>query len=141
MRRIALATALLWATASVAAPCGSRQHVYVYAFGDGRITISAGDTLEDYRAIRHRLGDDFLWFRRDGKSYVTLDSELLARVNALFAPVRALAPEQRAVEREESELDDQIDALEDLERPLTADEERRLDNLRPRRDEVHRREH
>ena len=142
MRTTALAaTAFLWATITVAAPCGHRGDKYVYMYGDGNTVMSGGANVEDLLVLHHHLSGEFLWVRRGGKSYVIRDSELLDRVQALFVPVRALAPEERAVEREESELDHQIDELEDLERPLTSDEERRLDKLRPRRGEVHRREH
>lgn len=99
-------------------------------------------SIEKVLTLRDRFGADFLWFRRDGREYLIRDSQFLARVNTLFAPMRALEPEQRAVSREESDLDRLIDAIEDRDEGERIDDDTRahLRDLRARQRDVQRRE-
>ena len=137
MKSISLAVfAALCAATLSANPCGPRHRSYAYSIGHGHVSIAGGTTLDDFQAVKSRLGDECLWVRLEGKSYVIHDTEMLDRVRELFAPVRAMSPEAQNVEKEEEDLDRQIDALEDDEGPHSADTER----LRVKLDDVHRRE-
>jgi prefoldin subunit 5 len=86
-----------------------------------------------------------MWFKKDGREYLIRDGMTLDRIEGLFEPERAYEPEAKRVRRElrplerrESELDRQIDALTDRDEGprLTADEEDRLRDLRREMNEV-----
>jgi hypothetical protein len=117
------------------------RDAYVMAFGDSpSISLNtSGIGINPAVKMRERYGRDFLWVRRNGREYVIRDRALLATIDALFSPQRELEPQQRTVDREESELDHEIDALEDRDeddKPLTAAEETRLRDLRARERDV-----
>lgn len=113
---------------------------YIFVHGANNIIISGSTaSLELAQATRDTYGCDFLWFRDHGTVYVIRDKATLERIDRLFDAERAFDPESRRIERElrplerrESELDDQIDALTDRDEgpELTAAEEQNLDRLR-----------
>lgn len=121
------------------------QDEYVLTLGDDQVSVLYTDQLPLSRVqeMRRDYGHDFLWFRRGGRAYVIRDRAFLSRVEALFAPKRALRPELRSVNREESHLDDEIDAIEDRDdgRDLDAATEAHLLELKARMREVSRRQH
>ena len=112
-----------------------------YVFMHGSTNIISGSTVSLEHALEKRdaYGCDFLWFRDHGKEYVIRDKVMLQRIDRLFDAARAFDPEAerierdlRPLERRESELDRQIDALTDRDEgpELTAAEERDLEGLR-----------
>src|SRR2546430_15631380 len=125
---------------------------YVFVRGSHNIIRSRGTlTLNPARAKREMYRHDFLWFRTGGRRYLIQDAATLERIDRLFDPERAFDPEAervreqlRPLERRESELDREIDALEDRDEddaPLSAAEERRLDSLRREMDDLRPRMH
>ncbi|PYQ26541.1 MAG: hypothetical protein DMF56_24285 [Acidobacteria bacterium] len=124
---------LLFATAAV----GSPRDAYVISIGNYS-TIS-GASVRDIEAAVKRIPNKGIWVRRDGREYVIVDEKTQRQTLAVFSPQMALQPEQRAVGREESRLDDQIDELQDQDH-RTAAEEQRLSELRARMKVVARRE-
>jgi predicted ribosome quality control (RQC) complex YloA/Tae2 family protein len=123
----------LFATVAMASP----RDAYVISLGNYS-TIS-GASVRDIELAVKRMPDKGIWVRRGGREYVIVDEKTQRQTLAVFAPQRALVPEQKAVSREESRLDDQIDELEDQDR-LTAAERERLSELRARMKVVARRE-
>jgi hypothetical protein len=122
-------TASLVPLALRAEPKGqSLGDAYILAVGD---TWSSGDMdLDDLVRMRDRLAGDFLWVRRDGKTYRTTDAAAIEKAEGLFVPVRALEPEFEDLRKKEERLDDRENGLDqeqesveqDLE-DLDADEE------------------
>ena len=102
-----------------------------YAIVNGNVSTMSG-SLEEFLAIRERIPKRCIWFRRDGRNYVIVDETLIRRATTLFESVRAIEPQQRAVGREEAQLDREIDRLEDRDDDLSPAEERRLGELRAR---------
>ena len=110
MRRI-----VLLLTVFVLATGGTwrRGDGYILHTGATNVTMS-NRAIREMMAIQRRLGDsDYLWARIEGHEYLIRDEALLRDADSLWAPLRAMRPEERALSREESELDHRIDAIED----------------------------
>jgi chromosome segregation ATPase len=73
--------------------------------------------------LRGKRAGDFLWFRRAGKAYRINDPATLSEARALFAPLRALEPEQEDLRRREEALDEKEQDLDRREDDL----DRRVD--------------
>jgi chromosome segregation ATPase len=117
---------------------GARHDAYIISSGDN-LTYRAGSNLDEFEAMRTRITGRYVWVRRDGREYVIRDERTINRLQTFFAPVEALAPEQKAIGREEAKLDREADRLSDKDR-LSAAEETRLRELRERLRTVSRRE-
>jgi len=128
---------------------------YVLIHGSTNVMMTGGNVnLPVALAKRSEYGRDFLWFRTRDGAYLIRNEGVLARVDHLF-DAAALDPEVervrvklRPLEKRESELDQQIDALDedgrdkerfrDLEREMR-DVEARLRVLEREEEEVDRR--
>ena len=102
---------------------GSQRDAYVLALG--KDTFSTNLNMDSFARMRESRSGDFLWFRRNGASYLIEDPATLREAQELFAPLRALEPEQKdlsrrqealsekeeALDREQDALDSQIDRL------------------------------
>jgi hypothetical protein len=137
MRKTAFALALL--VAATALP-SSRNRSYVFMRGGTNIISGGPLELNAVVAKRYEYQGNFLWVRTGaGREYLIRDEATLARVDRLFAPVRVSDPQMerlhermRPLERRESTLDRQVDALSDRDdddTPLTRDEQQRLHEL------------
>ena len=110
MRRTILLLAVLALTSGAA---WRRGDAYMLHAGKTDVTMTS-TTIDELVPLRRRLGDgSYLWVRMSGREWLIRDAALLREAAALWEPVEALKPEQRAVDREESELDKRIDAIED----------------------------
>lgn len=151
MTRLSIAievVAVLAATAVVHAGPSDRAHALCL----GQSTYVTGMNIEDFVAIRKARTGDFLWFRRDGKSYVVTDAAVLDAARIALRPVDELGREMKAVserlapyEKREAEIDgedDTIDeakdALDDRDDPAAEAERQRLE-IRQREVESRRR--
>jgi beta-lactamase regulating signal transducer with metallopeptidase domain len=67
---------------------GQGQHIRF----SGDRNNSLGSSLEAAKKIAH---GDFLWFTRDGKSYIVEDPAVIARIHEIFAPSELLGKQQR----------------------------------------------
>ncbi len=112
---------------------------YVLMRGSHNVISGTNASLEKALAKRETYGSDFIWFSDRSKEYVIRDSATVERIDRLFDAQRAFDPEAeriarelRPLERRESELDHEIDALTDRDEgpELTAAEEQKLDDLR-----------
>jgi len=119
----------LAATPAAAAPGGSgskhssrhsNEDAYILSLGSST-TISNASIDESVR-LRGKRAANFLWFRRAGKSYLVEDPATLDEARALFAPLRALEPEQEDLRRREAALDEKEQELdrqeEDIDRQM-----------------------
>jgi hypothetical protein len=73
----------------------------------GRMTFSGqgyGEQMRDLERARKMAHGPFLWFRHDGKSYIVTDPAVVARVQALYAPMTALGKRQRLLGQTEANL-------------------------------------
>lgn len=131
---------LLILAAAVFALIGSdaRRDAYIISIGDN-LTYKAASSLDQLEATRKRITGRYVWVQRGGAEYVIRDEPTIGRLEAFFAPVEALAPEQKAVGREEAKLDHEADRLSDKER-LSPAEKTRLKELRERLRAVSQRE-
>lgn len=78
--------------------------------GDGYALVHAGDEgmnfsgntrdLSDVEKLRATIGGDFLWFRRDGKSYVIRDPAVVAQADAAWKPMAPVSAKMEALSRE-----------------------------------------
>ncbi len=113
--RTALALTVLLAAGGLQA---SSRGAYVLCSAGSpgcRILISGQSSIRNVKAVRARYGSaPFLWVRIDGREYVIRDRAFLDRADVLFAPIRALEPEQAKVSREEKELDRKEEHLEEV---------------------------
>jgi hypothetical protein len=112
----ALLAASLVPSAVLASPRDpSAGDAYILAVGDS--WTSGAMDIDDLVKMRNRLGGDFLWFRRGGKTYRVVDAATLGKADGLFASVRALEPEFEDLRRKERQLDareDELDREEEL---------------------------
>jgi hypothetical protein len=103
------------------------RHNYSYSFntGDGesyavikggreKVHIS-GDFHQpwhdDLEKARNSAHGDFLWFKRDSKSYVVDDPAILAEIDAMYRPMEALGKQQEELGRKQEELGRQQELL------------------------------
>ncbi len=98
----------------------SGRHGYSYAYsdnGDSYALVSrndknhisfSGDWYEGRRAeldkARSMAHGDFLWFSRDGKSYVVDDPQTIASIEAMYRPMEELGRKQEELGRQQAEL-------------------------------------
>lgn len=115
----------------------SRNDAYILRSGETDITRTSS-TVEELVAAQRRLPQGpYLWVRLGSREYLIRDETVLDQAVALWAPIEAMKPEQRAVSEEESVLDRRIDAIEDRHATATEGE---LEQLRARDRVVSRRE-
>ena len=127
----ALATSLLASRAAAAPGNSGPRHGEgasspdSYVLMTGESTTMTNVSLEECERLRARRAGDFLWFRRDGKSYEIDDAATLKQARELFAPLRALEPEQEDLRRRQEALDEKERELDRQQEEL----ERQMDRL------------
>ena len=131
------ALAVLAAAAAVHAGPSDRAHALCL----GHSTYVTGMNIEEFVAIRKARTGDFLWFRRDGKSYVVTDAAVLDAARIALRPVDELGREMKAVsdrlkpyekreaeiDREDDTIDEAQDRLDDRDDPAAEAERQRLE--------------
>jgi|GEM_PF-3646412 len=139
MRRTILLLALLALLALATGAAWPRGDAYVLHSGKTDVTMTSSRvSIDSVVAVRKRFGDGpFLWTRIGEREYLIRDEAFLREADALWAPVQALAPEQRALGDEERHLDRRIDAIED---GKAKGEPGELDRLRERYRAINQRE-
>ena len=111
---------------------------YVLIHGSTNVMMTGGNVnIPAALAKRSEYGRDFLWFRTREGSYLIRDEATLGRIDHLFDAAKALDPDVervrtklRPLEKRESQLDREIDALDEDGR----DRERARDLERDMRD-------
>ena len=95
---------------------------YIYSRGDHENTVRI---MNHDWPVGMNMNESFFWFAYGGQTYIVRDAQTLQRIDALFAPVRALSPQRR-------ELRARLRPLERRERDLERQSrnwERRLDRI------------
>jgi beta-lactamase regulating signal transducer with metallopeptidase domain/predicted nucleic acid-binding Zn-ribbon protein len=74
-------------------PGRSLESYAIVRGGDAPMRVAAFDTrdIRDVQRVKERFKSDFVWFRKDGKSYVVKDPALVARVRDAWAPAEKLS--------------------------------------------------
>jgi hypothetical protein len=78
--------------------------------GDGNVTFN-GDYNDDFKQIRRETKGEFIYYKHAGKAYVIQDPTILARANALYAPMQELGRQQEALGKQQEELGKQQEDL------------------------------
>jgi bla regulator protein BlaR1 len=84
---------------------------YVIVSGDNATMSGSSDELRHARSFRYRIGEAYVWFRQDGKSYIVRDPNTVKAVNKLFQP-------QHDLGRQQGELGEQQGKLGELQAKL-----------------------
>jgi hypothetical protein len=116
---------LLLITAAVALLASAPRDAFVLSSPGSQVTCSTVADLSNFQSLQARFGDDFLWVRRHGKSYVIRDAALLQRTHSFFAGVSALAPAHEAINREEAKIDREEERLDEIADRASDSEDRR----------------
>lgn len=78
------------------------------------VTISDsgdGDELAHAKALRSKIGGDFIWFEHAGKAYVIRDRATIDRAAELYKPMNELSAQQDELGKQQDELGKQQDEL------------------------------
>jgi chromosome segregation ATPase len=82
--------------------------------GPGTSTFSGvfnGEHQADVEKARKMVNGPFLWFTRDGKSYIVTDPAIIASIQKMNEPIRALGAQQEALGKQQEVLGKQQEAL------------------------------
>lgn len=91
-----------------------RGDAYLLQTEHSHMLINSGISLRHIPELQKRFGDGpYLWAHVDGREYLIRDEAFMREAQALWAPVDALRPEEKELNKEESRLDKRIDAIED----------------------------
>ena len=109
---------------------------YALITGDGGPQHFSGSWYDSRRAeiekARKMAHGNFLWFTRDGKSYIFDDQSVVAQLEAMFKPIEALAKQQDELGKQQEALGKQQEALgrkmEEVKVP-TPDMSKQIDEL------------
>ena len=88
----------------------SKQDAYLLTTGQD--SLSTNFDFDSYERMRAKHAGDFLWVRRGGVGYLIEDPATLREAQALFAPLRALEPEQKDLSRRQEALSEKEEALD-----------------------------
>ena len=98
---------------------GDREgHQFVISSGNTYISVS-GDSesygtdhpSEFVEFLQEKISGDFIWFRRDGKSYVVRDPATIKRAKDFFAAVQELDKKQEELGKQQEALGEKQEAL------------------------------
>jgi beta-lactamase regulating signal transducer with metallopeptidase domain/predicted nucleic acid-binding Zn-ribbon protein len=82
---------------------GRKDMAYALVSGEERSGVmmsGSSDNWRDIAELKRTVKGDFLWYRKDGKSYVVQDPALIARLNAAHAPMKKLSAEMEVYSKE-----------------------------------------
>lgn len=139
LARASLGMLLLAATMAPAAAAGPKGEDDAYTISLHGRYVSTNVSLEAIRSVQKTFSGDFLWARRAGKEYLIRDRGILGEAHALFAPLRALEPEEAELERRQSRLEIQQETLNREQEELERELDRLTDDSESQPREAHRR--
>lgn len=85
---------------------------YIYRHGDGSTMRISGAGMDHLGSIAKKYGNEFVWVRVSGRSYVIRDASTLAEVRDAFRESEAMEPSLRAVEQRLKPYEQQLEAVE-----------------------------
>jgi beta-lactamase regulating signal transducer with metallopeptidase domain len=118
-----LATASRSGYSQSAASAPGRSYSYSYSFDDDQrfvivtgksdsLTMSGSiDDVHHIEKLRKSIPGDFLWFERDGTSYIIRDQAIIDRAKKLWAPQDELGRKQDELGKQQDALGKQQDEL------------------------------
>jgi len=93
-------------------------HQFVISSGNTYISVSGNNETygtdhpsEFVEFLQEKISGDFIWFRRDGKSYVIRDPATIKRAMDFFAPVQDLDKKQEELGKQQEALGEKQEAL------------------------------
>jgi bla regulator protein blaR1 len=89
----------------------AQRFVIVSAKSDSLTMSGTRDDAEQVEELRKRIQGDFIWFRRDAKSYVIRDQPTIDRAKALWVPQEELGKKQEELGRQQEALGKQQQEL------------------------------
>lgn len=96
-----------WSSGQTFVIASGKKRIYV---GRHRFSFNSSDD-DDTRWLPSKLSGDFIWFERDGKSYVIRDVATIKRAMDLFAPMQALEEKEEELGKQQDALGEQQEAL------------------------------
>jgi bla regulator protein BlaR1 len=99
------------AGATTAKSQGKSLDSYIIVSGDQQTMSGSTDELRRAIELRLRLGDEFIWFRRDAKAYVIRDAGILKAAQKLFEPQQELGRRQGELGEQQGKLGELQSAL------------------------------
>ena len=87
---------------------------YALISGKDNVTFSGdwyGGRKAELDKARRMAHGDFLWFTRNGKSYVMDDPQTIAQIKAMYAPMETLGRQQEELGHQQEELGKKQEAL------------------------------
>jgi hypothetical protein len=128
-RTYAFTAVSIAATAALAAGCSVRAQSsstttwsrndskggdrWVIVSGDSVNMSGSTEDAERARGYRDRVHGDYIWFSRDGKTYLITDPAAVKRAKALFAPMEVLGEKQAQLGEMQAKLGEQQALLGD----------------------------
>jgi len=82
----------------------SQQDSYVIVQGNNVTMSGSREDLEQARSYRYKIGDDYIWFRRNGKAYIIRDKETVRAAKKLFEGQADLGKRQAALGEMQAKL-------------------------------------
>ena len=89
----------------------SHMDSYIVVTGDNTTMSGSSSDVEHAMRMRAKIGDDFIWFRREGKGYVIRDAGVLKAAHKLFEPQEELGRRQGELGEQQSKLGELQSAL------------------------------
>ena len=80
------------------------QDAYIIVHGDSVTMSGSREDLDRARSFRYKLGDDYIWFRQNGKAYVIRDKDVIESTRRLFARPSDETERQTELSRMQNEL-------------------------------------
>ncbi|VXB48953.1 M56 family metallopeptidase [Massilia sp. 9I] len=90
-----------------------REDPYAVVRANDKNTTMSGssDDWAEIKAAKQRIGGDFLWFREGGQAYYIQDANVLAKVDAAWAPMNKLGAQMDVLGKEMDVHGKKMDAL------------------------------
>ncbi|HYL76319.1 MAG TPA: M56 family metallopeptidase [Bryobacteraceae bacterium] len=118
-----------------ATPRDKAQDSYVIVHGDSMTMSGSSEDLQHVRALQDKFGDEFVWFRHSGKSYIVRDKATVRAARELFESNNDLARRKAYLADLKANLADQKALLGERKNSFAAnmpDMSRELESLKQR---------
>jgi hypothetical protein len=89
----------------------AQRFVIVSGKSDSLTMSGTQEDAEQVEELRKKIQGDFIWFRRDGKSYIIRDQATIDRAKAFWAPQEELGKKQEELGKQQEALGKQQEEL------------------------------
>jgi beta-lactamase regulating signal transducer with metallopeptidase domain len=87
---------------------------YIIVSGDDTTMSGSNGDFDRALGFRYKIGDEYIWFRRDGKAYVIRDAGILKAAHKIFEPQHELGKRQGELGEQQGKLGELQAKLGDL---------------------------